>query len=155
MITAADIMNTSFHSLHPSTTIAEAARLFKKASTDESRRVFGMMVIDDDNKLVGILSMYDILLFFQPKHAHIWSEMSDIDITGLMENICGKSKEIQVGDIMSTEVTTVSRDTHLFAVLEIMNKNHIRRVPVVEEKEVIGIVYISDLFFHLVDKMIQ
>ncbi len=154
MITAENIMNTTFHSLLPQTTIAEAAKRFKEASQKEGRRVFGMMVIDEDNHLVGILSMYDILLFFQPKHTHIWGEMSDIDISGLLENICSKSGEIRVGDIMSTDIITVKKDTHLFAILEIMNKQHIRRIPVIEGEQVLGIVYISDLFFHLVDKMI-
>ena len=154
MVTAENIMNTTFHALQPDTTIAKAAQRFKEASIEEGRRVFGMMVIDEHNHLVGIVSMYDILLFFQPKHTHIWGEMSDLDISGLLENICNKSREIRVSDIMSTEITTVGKDTHLFAVLEIMNKQHIRRVPVVEEEQVLGIVYISDLFFHLVDKMI-
>lgn len=154
MITAETIMNTTFHALQPKTAITEAAKQFKEASRQEGRRVFGMMVIDENNHLVGILSMYDILLFFQPKHTHIWGEMSDIDISGLLENICNKSREIRVSDIMSTDITTVDKDTHLFAILEIMNKQHIRRVPVVEEDQVVGIVYISDLFFHLVDKMI-
>jgi CBS domain-containing protein len=35
-----------------------------------------------------------------------------------------------------------------------MNRQHIRRIPVVEDDKVVGIVYISDLFFHLVDKII-
>lgn len=153
MLTAADIMSTTFHSLSPATTIAEAAQIFTTASASSGRRIFGMMVIDDNSQLVGILSMYDILLFFQPKHAQIWSEMGDIDISGLLESICSQSKEILVGDIMSTQVTTVSKDTHIFGVLEIMNKQHIRRIPVIEENSVVGIVYISDLFFHLAEKL--
>lgn len=153
MLSAEDIMITNFHSLRPNTTIAEAAQCFKEASAKAERRVFGMMVIDQNDHLVGILSMYDILLFFQPKHAHIWSEMNDIDISGLFDNICKKSSEIYVGDIMSTDITTVQKDTHLFAVLELMNRKHIRRIPVLEGEHVVGIVYISDLFFHLVDKM--
>ncbi len=154
MITAETIMSTTFHSLQPDTTIAEAAKLFKEASREEGRRVFGLMVIDEHNHLVGIVSMYDILLFFQPKHTHIWGEMTDLDVSGLLENICSKSREILVSDIMSTDITTVKKDTHLFAVLEIMNKQHIRRIPVIENDQVIGIVYISDLFFQIVDKMI-
>ncbi len=153
MITARHIMSTDFYSLSPHTSISDAAKKFKEASAEQGRRVFGMMVIDD-GKLTGILSMYDILLFFQPKHAHLWSEMKDIDITGLTENICSKSKSIRVGDIMTTEVATIDSGTHVFAILEIMNRRHIRRLPVVENGKVIGIVYISDLFFHLVEKMI-
>jgi CBS domain-containing protein len=154
MITARHIMSTTFHALHPQTSISAAARQLKEASQRDNRRVFGMMVIDDNGKLVGILSMYDILLFFQPKHTHIWGEMSDIDLTGLFDTICSKSKDILVGDIMTRDIITIPGETHIFAVLEIMNRKHIRRIPVIEDDQVVGIVYISDLFFHLVDKMI-
>ncbi len=154
MLTARHIMSSDFYSLSPSTSISDAARKFKEVSAEQGRRVFGMMVIDDEGNLAGILSMYDILLFFQPKHVQLWSEMKDIDISGLTENICSTSKSILVGDIMTTEVTTVDSDTHVFAILEIMNRQHIRRLPVVDGGQVIGIVYISDLFFHLVEKMI-
>jgi len=147
-------MSTVFHSLQPTTRISDAAQKFKKASQAEGRRVFGMIVVDENSKLVGIISMYDLLLFFQPKHVHIWGEMSDIDISGLFGNICSRSQNITVNDIMSTNVVSVDADTHLFSILELMNRKHIRWVPVVENGNVIGIVYISDLFFHMVEKII-
>ncbi len=146
-------MSTNFHSLSPETPVSEALKLFQTASEKEGRKVFGMMVIDNNAKLVGILSMYDILLFIQPKHVHIWGEMSDIDVSGLLDTIFQKSKDILVGDIMTTEVLTVDGDAHLFAVLELMNRKHIRRLPVTKHGNVLGIVYISDLFFHLVEQM--
>lgn len=152
-MTARQIMSTQFHSLHPETPVSEALKIFKSASLKEGRKVFGMMVIDDQAKLVGILSMYDILLFIQPKHVQIWVEMSDIDVSGLLDTIFKKSKDIQVGDIMTTEVITIDGDAHLFAVLELMNRKHIRRLPVTQDGSVLGIVYISDLFFHLVEQM--
>lgn len=154
MITARHIMSTNFHSLRPETPVSEALKLFKTASLKEGRKIFGMMVIDDQAKLVGILSMYDILLFIQPKHVQIWGEMSDIDVSGLLDTIFKKSNDIQVGDIMTTEVITIDADAHLFTVLELMNRRHIRRLPVTDNGNVMGIVYISDLFFHLVEQMI-
>lgn len=148
-MTARDIMKDAFHSLRPDTPIAEALRLFGTASSREGRRVFGMMVIDESGRLVGILSMYDLLTLLQPKHIHVWGEMSDIDLSGLIETMIRRTRELVVGDIMSTEVITVSGDTHLFGVLELMNRHHIRRLPVVDDGRVAGIVYLSDLFYHL------
>jgi CBS domain-containing protein len=153
MITARDIMITGFHSLHPETSLAAAIQRFKEASTDAGRRVFGMMVIDDQANLVGILSMYDILLFIQPKHVQIWGKMSDIDISGLLDTTLKKCRKLQVGDIMTTDILTIEADAHIFAVLELMNRKHIRRLPVIDQGRVVGIVYISDLFFHLVEEM--
>lgn len=147
------IMSSTYHSLHPAMPISEAVAEFQRASIEEDRRIFGMMVIDQQNELVGILSMHDILTLLQPKHVHIWGEMDDIDVSGLIATMCRKSHGMVVGDIMSTGVITVSADTHLFGILEIMNKHHIRRIPVTDNGRVIGIVYLSDLFFHLVEQI--
>ena len=50
---------------------------------------------------------------------------------------------------MTTEVVTISPDTHLLAVADIMLKKHVRRLPVTENGRIIGIVYISSLFHHM------
>ena len=65
---AREIMQTRFHTLSPGDTIAEAVKHFQTAIEDEQRKVFGLMVTDENDHLVGMLSMYDILLFIQPKH---------------------------------------------------------------------------------------
>jgi len=65
---ARDFMDTRFHVLHPQQNIAEAVSAFTKASESEKKKIFGMMVTDDNDRLVGMLSMYDILNYVQPKH---------------------------------------------------------------------------------------
>jgi len=149
---ARDIMQTSFHTLSPVDTIAEAVRHFQSALADEGKKVFGLMVTDANDHLVGMLSMYDILLFIQPKHVHIWGEMEDVDPTQLYEERLEKVKSILVGDIMTPEVVTVPPDTHLMVIADIMIKKHIRRLPVVDGREVVGIVFVSDVFHHLLCK---
>ena len=155
MATAKDVMTTNFHTLQPEIYITEAVKRFKKASEIEQKKVFGMMVTDEDERLIGMLSMYDILLFMRPKHIHIWGMMEDIDTEGLIDRACEKAKTILVGDIMTTDLITVSKDTHLMMVLDIMIKKHIRRIPVLDKEKAIGIVYISNLFYHLLDRLIS
>jgi CBS domain-containing protein len=150
--TARDIMSTAFPTLRPEVPIAEAVKLFKHSEAG-GRRVFGIMVTDDDGRLVGMLSMYDILLFIRPKHIHIWGMMDDIDIAGVIANACQQAKPIRVGDLMTADVVTVSPQTHLMMVLDLMIKKHIRRLPVIENGKIAGIVYISDLFYHLLDRL--
>lgn len=145
-------MNTSFHSLTPDTPINQAVTLFKRASQEEGRKIFGIMVLDHQGNLAGMLSMHDILLYMRPKHIHIWGMMNDIDITDIVDMACEKAKSILVGDIMTPEVITISPDTHKFLILDIMIKKHVRRLPVVEDGELLGIVYISDLFYDILDR---
>jgi CBS domain-containing protein len=150
---AKDVMYTEFNTLRPDIHISEAVRMFRKASEKEQKKVFGMMVTDDTGRLIGMISMYDILLFIRPKHIHIWGMMEDIDIEGLVDNACKKAQSILVGDIMTTDVITVKPETHLMMILDIMIKKHVRRIPVLDEDKAIGIVYISDLFYHLLERL--
>ena len=151
-MTAREIMQTAFHTISPQDTIADAVRQFQTATEEEGRKVFGLMVTDANEHLVGMLSMYDILLFIQPKHAHIWGEIEDIDPTELYDERLDKVKSIRVGDIMTPEVVTISPDTHLMVIADIMIKKHIRRLPVVDGDDVVGIVFVSDVFNHLLKK---
>ena len=112
------------------------------------------MVTDRSDHLVGMLSMYDILLFIQPKHIQIWGEMEDLDPSVLYDERLEQVKSILVGDIMTAEVVTITPDTHLLVIADMMIKKHIRRLPVVDGREIVGIVYVSDVFHHLLDKFI-
>ena len=147
-------MQTRFHALSPHDTIAEAVRHFQKAIEAERKKVFGLMVTDENDHLVGMLSMYDILLFIQPKHAHIWGEMEDLDPSELYDDRLDKVKSVLVGDIMTPEVVTIAPDTHLMVIADIMIKKHIRRLPVVDGREIVGVVFVSNVFEHLLKKFL-
>jgi len=149
---ASDIMSTGFHTLTPQTPVNQAVKLFKQVSREEGRKIFGMMVVDSDGHLVGMISMYDILLFMRPKHIHIWGMMDDIDTAGIIGKACEKTKSVLVGDIMTPEVITITPQTHILMILDIMIKKHVRRLPVLENGKITGIVYISDLFYSFLDR---
>ncbi|MDJ0721271.1 MAG: CBS domain-containing protein [Desulfobacterales bacterium] len=143
---ARDFMDTQFHTLHPQQNIAEVFTAFQKASAIEKKKVFGMMVTDDEARLVGMLSMYDVLNYVQPKHVAIFGEMDDVDPTQAYRNRLSTIQSIRVDDIMTTDVVTVRPDTHLMVIAEIMIKKHIRRLPVIDDQTVVGIVYVSNVF---------
>lgn len=79
--------------------------------------ISGLPVVDADGRLVGVVTEYDII----SKHGRT------------------------VGDIMSTDVVTVGEDTDAEMVAHILIERRVRRLPVVREGEVVGIVSRSDL----------
>ncbi len=151
--TAADIMTTNFSTLLPQTPVIDAIRIFQGSFNKQGRRLFGMIVSDEEQHLVGMLSMYDILLYLRPKHIHVWGSMEDLEIAGVIDAAGSRIKSILVGDIMTPDVVTVGPNANLMMVLDTMIKKHVRRLPVVEEQRVIGIVYISDLFSQLLERI--
>lgn len=149
--TAKDIMVTDYKTLAPDSPIADALQIFKD-SIEEKNTIFGIMVLDAGNSIAGVISMYDILLFLLPKHVKIWGNISDIEIEGIIDQAAGKLGPLLVGDIMTPKVITISPRTHLMMILDIMIKKHIRLIPVVEDDHPAGIVNISDLFHHLLQR---
>jgi CBS domain-containing protein len=150
---ARDVMDNRFHTLKPRMTVAEAVHIFEQASEESGRRVFGMLVVDDDEHLVGMLSVYDIFLMLRPKHTHIWGEMADLDLNGLLAAACDRARPVLVGDIMTTDLITITPDTHLLLIIDIMIKKHVRRLPVLDEGQVVGIVYLSRVFDYLLERL--
>jgi CBS domain-containing protein len=145
-LTAREVMNSNYSTLSPQMTIGEAIRAFQKAGEKQQQIVFGMVVTDGSGRLLGMLSMYDIFLLIRPKHIHIWGEIKDVDISGILDEACRRALGILVGDIMTTDLTTITPDTHLLRIIDIMLKKHVRRLPVLEEGKMVGMVYMSRVF---------
>lgn len=152
---AREIMDRQFHFLDPDETIVQAVTKFEQASCNENKMIFGMLVIDETDRLVGMLSMYDILLFIQPKHLDILGQVQDLSFAPVFEKMVRQMNDVRVKDIMSTDLITASPDEHLMVVIDTMVKNHIRRMPVVDEKKVVGILYRSDVFRYLMQHLIK
>ena len=150
---AKDIMITQFSTLLPQAPVTEAIQIFQETFKKQNRRLFGMIVADEDQHLAGMLSMYDILLYLRPKHIQVWGTMEDIEIAGVIDAASARIKSILVGDIMTPDVVTITPDANLMMVLDVMIKKHVRRLPVVDDQRIVGIVYISDLFNELLERI--
>ena len=100
-------------------TIYDVAKLMNE------NHIGSIPVCDNSQNLVGIITDRDIVL---------------------RTVACNKDvKQTKVNDIMTTEVIRTSRDTEVSWVADIMAKNQIRRVPVVEGEKLVGIVSVGDL----------
>jgi len=152
-LTARQLMDTRFETLRPEMSISEAVNIFQRTGRERGRTVFGMMVTDEAGTLLGLLSIYDILLLLRPKHIHIWGEMEDLEVSGLLEDACRRTKGVLVGDIMTTDVITITPDTDLLLIIDIMIKKHVRRLPVLADGKILGIVYLSGVFDRLLEKL--
>jgi len=145
-------MDTRYSTLSPRMTIGEAFRVFQKAGEEHQQIVFGMVVTDADGQLLGMLSMYDILLLIRPKHIHIWGEIKDVDVSGILDAALTRARSMLVSDVMTTDLITITPDMHLLRIIDIMIKKHVRRLPVLEEGKMVGIVYLSRVFQQLLER---
>jgi len=145
-------MDTRYSTLSPRMTIGEAFRVFQAAGEERQQTVFGMVVTDAAGQLLGMLSLYDLLLLIRPKHIHIWGEIKDVDVSGILDAALTRARSMLVSDVMTTDLITITPDMHLLRIIDIMIKKHVRRLPVLEEGKMVGIVYLSRVFQQLLER---
>lgn len=134
-----DIMNTSVKFAKVDTSIKEIASImcFNKIS--------GVPVVDDNNKLIGILSEKDILRNMFPDVNQIMQEGGSPDFES-METDYKHIMDKKVGDFMTQAVASVTPDMPLLKAASLMCVKQIRRIPVTDENDaLIGIISIGDV----------
>ncbi|MGX7871982.1 CBS domain-containing protein [Mesorhizobium sp. ORM6] len=137
---AESVMTSPVISIGPSASIADAAGLML------SRKISGLPVIRPDGALVGIVSEGDFLrrgeLGTKRKRAR-WLEF--LVSPGRVAEEYVHANGRRVDEVMSEDVVTTSPESSLEDVVELMTRHHVKRIPVVEGRNIVGIITRSDL----------
>jgi CBS domain-containing protein len=153
---AKDLMIPIQDYLRPDNTLKEAVNLLKTAKRGEERiGVKGLPVLDEKGKLVGMLSMRDILKVVFPFYMTMM-DLGDFTWDGMVEAIAKKSSDRKVSEIMSKVVISVDEQASLMECVDHMIKHNIKRLPVVnKEGKVAGMLYERDVFFAITRAMLE
>ena len=137
---ASDVMVRAVVTVSPDTTVEALARLMINL------RIGGVPVLEKDGVLVGIVSEGDLLRRVEietERHRPRWSEQFSSNSQRATEYI--KSHARRVRDIMTREVFTVDAAATLGEIADLLEARKIKRVPVVHDGKVVGIVSRADL----------
>ena len=121
----ADVMRETVHTVTPENTLREAAEIMREQDV-------GDVVVIESGHLRGILT--------------------DRDIVVRCLAVGGDPRTVQVGDICSSEIVTVPRQSSLKDAVHTMRTGTIRRLPVVEGDEVVGVISMGDLAMAIDDR---
>jgi len=153
--TARDVMVRNFDKIRSDAPIEEAVRLIFKGKVRETgQKTASVMVIDRFNRLTGVISMFDILYHLRPP---VFNYMvSGIDFWNEeLESYIKRFKRLTVKQIMSSPVLFVAPDDDLMVVIDRMVREKCRRLPVLERSRVIGIVYLSEVYYYLCKNLLK
>jgi CBS domain-containing protein len=146
-VKAADVMVKEIISVRPDASVQEAARVLL------ANRISAVLVLDEKGEALGILSKGDLL-----RRAELGTERLSTwrvaDLTASARQILAeefvKSHSLKVADVMTRSVITADPDMSLGEIARLFEKNHIKRVPVVDDDKVIGIISRADILQALV-----
>ncbi len=131
------VMTEKVIAVRQDTEIKEAARLLSE------NRISGMPVIDENERVIGVVSEADILASAGIKRE---SKIGDIlrHLTG--ETVISSRRGTRVGEIMSSPAITVGPDEDIRDAGRILEEKRIKRLPVVDrEGKLIGIISRADI----------
>jgi len=153
---AKDIMTPIHDYLRPDDTLKKAANLLRTARRGEEKvGVKGLPVLDEEGKIMGILSMRDILKAVYPSYLSI-TDLGDFTWEGMLESIAKKVADKKVAMVMTRDVMTVREDDSLMKCIDYMIRKNINRLPVVDKtNKAVGMLYERDIFFVIVKAMLE
>jgi CBS domain-containing protein len=137
---AHQIMTRPVITVTPETTIVEAA------NTMLHKHVSGLPVVDATGKLVGIVSEGDFI-----RRSEIGTQRKR---GRWLRFILGPGKSAsdfvhehgrKISEVMTRSPLTISEDTALEEIVELMEKNNVKRLPVIRADKIVGIVSRANL----------
>jgi len=138
------VMTRGVITTSPETPIREAARLLVRHG------ISGLPVVDARGSVVGILSDGDLIIRQKPRERVPWWR-SFFDGGEALAREYQKAVGTTVGEVMTRAVVCVSPDLPIEAVATILDARKIRRLPVVADGRLVGVVSRGDLVKALAD----
>jgi len=140
-LTAIDVMTREVQAVRADTPLEEIARLL------EARQISGVPVIDDEQRVLGVVSESD-LIDEHKREAHIprvalygvFPVADDVLIEAARHGMTLPAREL-----MSRKVVTATEDTPVHELADLMTRHKVNRIPIVRDGRLVGIVCRADL----------
>jgi CBS domain-containing protein len=137
---ASDVMVSQVITVGPDTTVHEIANILL------SNRISAVPVVDDLGALIGIVSEGDLIHRVEAgseRHHSWWLRL--MGDRGALAHDFLKSHAVKAADVMTKGVITASPDLPLGELASLLEKCRIKRVPIVENGKLVGIVSRANL----------
>lgn len=136
---AADVMTRNIISITPDATLADAVQVML------DKGVSGLFVIDSGGTLQGVITEADLIHRSELGTQRHSSWFARLFAPGREAADFTESHSRRVGDLMTAEVLTVEETTELPDVVQIMERNGVKRVGVVKDGNLTGVITRSNL----------
>lgn len=147
---ARDIMTKNYDTIYMDAPVELAIKKILNAKVRPTgHKTVSLMVVDYDNGLVGAISMYYILYHLRPAYLNYGVDGSELNWQVDLDSFIAEVKQKKVVHVMNDNLMSVAPDEPLMSVLDRLIKNNHRRISVVENGRLMGVVYMSDIFYHL------
>ena len=137
---ASEVMTPEVETIRRDATVLEAARMMLR------RGVSGLPVVDSNGQLVGVVTEGDFLRRAETGTTRRHSRWLEFLLgPGRLADEYVHSHGRKVEEVMTPKVISVAPETSLQEVVRIMERHRIKRVPVVSDDKIVGIISRANL----------
>lgn len=136
---AIDIMTPKVVSVAPDTDVRDIAQLLL------SHRISAVPVVDDEHRVVGIVSEGDLMRRLKDDDGQPQSGWLSLLSGGKSSRDYVKSHGRKAQDVMTPDPLSVEENTPIHSIARLLEKHHIKRVPVLRDGKLVGIVSRANL----------
>jgi CBS domain-containing protein len=134
-----DVMSTGVVTARPTDTVRSIVMKML------SRHCGAIPVVGEDDRLIGMVTLRDVLLPLYPNYGeYIHDNVHSRDFVE-MENGYPEVLEQKVQEVMSLNPLTISPKAPILEAASYMGLKNFRRIPVVEQGKLVGMVSIGDI----------
>jgi CBS domain-containing protein len=142
-LTAADIMQPDVITIRDDATVQELAELLTQ------NKISGVPVVDNENRVVGIVTEGDLVAtdadIHFPHYIELLGNIIYLESVKKYEERLEKAAAVDVREIMTMDVATVQKDTPLHRIATLMTDEQVNRLPVLDGDVLVGIVTRADV----------
>jgi CBS domain-containing protein len=140
---AGDVMTTGAATVRPDASLGEAARIMLE------HRISGLPVVDADGKLIGVITERDFLRRDDGERPR-WIGVLLSEASGQIT--ARELHDRRVEDAMSKDPVSVGVEAPVDEIIDLMERHGVKRIPVVADGHVVGIVSRANLLLALMRK---
>lgn len=134
-----DVMRHNVASVRPDDSLKDVAnQMFR-------HRLSALAVVDDNNRLLGIINDRDLIKAALPDYESLISNLNQSIDVEPFEELLKREDKIKVSQLFRDEYETVTPDTKIVEVSAMMIFKDIRRVFVISEGNLIGVLLRKDI----------
>lgn len=120
-----------------------------------THHIGGVPVVNERNEVIGMITDGDIMRRIRTNRPMVVDVLTDIFVFADMTQLEDKAQDLMdlpVAHVMTRKVATVTEETELGMVAALMSDRHIKKVPVVRDKVLVGIISRGDIIQALSQK---